>query len=88
MNIGNSLWYKTIDLRGLLIVWSFFGFAPQLTFSLPLKFDDYLVLLLIFFMVLISIRGTIEAIQTKSLIKLTLYGLVPLIIMGISYAFK
>ena len=88
MNLENSLWYKTIELRGLLVVWFCSGFAPHLSYTWPLEFDEGLSLVFTLLIAAIAIRATFEAVQAKSLIKLILYGMVPLIIFGASYAYK
>jgi hypothetical protein len=90
MMIEKTLWYKTIDLRILLLIWLCAYFAPLLLIELehPIEFDGYLIIAIILINGIFAIRATIDGFMHKNLFKVTRYCLIPVLLSCFTVMYK
>jgi hypothetical protein len=85
MGIENSLWYKTISIRGVAVMWLCWGFAPLVLTQIPSGFEQKLLFVFLAAIGVLTAYSLVSAISKKSLLGVVVYGVAPIIISVSSY---
>lgn len=85
MSIENSIWYKTISLRSLALIWFCWGLFPLALREMPKGFEQNLLFVFLVAIGILTVYSFMMALSKKNLIGIVLYGVVPIFISVASY---